>query len=320
MLKVCVVEDEKSIAELIQINLEIEGYETTLIHNGREAFQKAPEFDDYALIILDVMLPEVSGLDICNLLLRVRILTERSALSRKALQEEIHIGSKVVNFETFIVNDKVTGSTMMLSKKEIELLRLFSEKEGMVVSRDEILDKVWGKDQFPTTRTIDNYILSFRKLFENDPKNPIYLKEHLKQLRYDKAYLRMAESWSNLSHCQRKKVGAIIVKDAMIISDGYNGTPAGFDNCCENEDGDTHWYVLHAEANAILKVAKSTNNCKGATLYLTLSPCKDCSKLVLQAGINRVVFKNSYKDTEGIDFLKNAGVAVLQIESLEEDV
>ena len=216
MLKVCVVEDEKSIAELIQINLEIEGYETTLIHNGREAFQKAPEFDDYVLIILDVMLPEVSGLDICNqirkysdvpvlflsakgttedriaglklggndylskpfdleeLLLRVRILTERSALSRKALQEEIHIGSKVVNFETFIVNEKVTGSTMMLSKKEIELLRLFSEKEGMVVSRDEILDKVWGKDQFPTTRTIDNYILSFRKLFENDPKNPIY--------------------------------------------------------------------------------------------------------------------------------------------------
>ena len=216
MLKVCVVEDEKSIAELIQINLEIEGFETTLIHNGREAFQKAPKFDDYALIILDVMLPEVSGLDICNqirkysdvpvlflsakgttedriaglklggndylskpfdleeLLLRVRILTERSALSRKALQEEIHIGSKVVNFETFIVNDKVTGSTMMLSKKEIELLRLFSEKEGMVVSRDEILDKVWGKDQFPTTRTIDNYILSFRKLFENDPKNPIY--------------------------------------------------------------------------------------------------------------------------------------------------
>jgi dCMP deaminase len=145
-------------------------------------------------------------------------------------------------------------------------------------------------------------------------------KEHLKQLRYDKAYLRMAESWSNLSHCQRKKVGAIIVKDAMIISDGYNGTPAGFDNCCENEEGDTHWYVLHAEANAILKVAKSTNNCKGATLYLTLSPCKDCSKLVLQAGINRVVFKNSYKDTEGIDFLKNAGVAVLQIESLEDDV
>ena len=106
-----------------------------------------------------------------------------------------------------------------------------------------------------------------------------------KQKRYDLAYLRMAEQWANLSHCSRKKVGAIIVKDQMIISDGYNGTPAGFDNCCENEAGETHWYVLHAEANAILKVAKSTNNCKGATLYLTLSPCKDCSKLILQAGI-----------------------------------
>ena len=116
-----------------------------------------------------------------------------------------------------------------------------------------------------------------------------------KQQRYDKAYLRMAESWSTLSHCSRKKVGAIIVKDDMIISDGYNGTPSGFDNCCENELGETHWYVLHAEANAILKVAKSTNNCNGATLYLTLSPCKDCSKLVLQAGIKRVVFKNGYK-------------------------
>jgi dCMP deaminase len=124
----------------------------------------------------------------------------------------------------------------------------------------------------------------------------------------------MAEQWSKLSHCQRKQVGAIIVKDEMIISDGYNGTPAGFDNCCEDEDGNTHWYVLHAEANAILKVAKSTNNCKGATLYLTLSPCKDCSKLVLQAGITRVVFKNSYKDTEGIDFLKSAGVEIVQIE------
>jgi dCMP deaminase len=144
-------------------------------------------------------------------------------------------------------------------------------------------------------------------------------KEHLKQLRYDKAYLKMAQSWSNLSHCSRKQVGALIVKDAMIISDGYNGTPAGFDNCCENEIGETHWYVLHAEANAILKVAKSTNNSKGATLYLTLSPCKDCSKLILQAGITRVVFKDSYKDAEGISFLKSAGVDVFQIENLDDD-
>jgi dCMP deaminase len=101
----------------------------------------------------------------------------------------------------------------------------------------------------------------------------------------------------------------------MIISDGYNGTPAGFDNCCETETGETQWFVLHAEANAILKVAKSTNNCVGATLYLTLSPCKDCSKLVLQAGIKRVVFINDYKDTTGVDFLKSAGLEVIQIEN-----
>jgi dCMP deaminase len=143
-------------------------------------------------------------------------------------------------------------------------------------------------------------------------------KEQIKQLRYDKAYLRMAQTWSKLSHCNRKQVGAIIVKDEMIISDGYNGTPAGFDNCCEDDNGNTQWYVLHAEANAILKVAKSTNNSKGATLYLTLSPCKDCSKLVLQAGIKKVVFRDSYKDTEGIDFLKSAGVEVIQIEELED--
>lgn len=136
-----------------------------------------------------------------------------------------------------------------------------------------------------------------------------------KQLRYDKAYLRMAVSWSNLSHCNRKQVGAIIVKDDMIISDGYNGTPSGFDNCCEDNNGDTHWYVLHAEANAILKVAKSTNNCHGATLYLTLSPCKDCSKLVLQAGIRRVVYINQYKDSSGVKFLENAGIETMQIEN-----
>lgn len=132
--------------------------------------------------------------------------------------------------------------------------------------------------------------------------------------RYDKAYLRMACTWAELSHCSRKKVGALIVRDGRIISDGYNGTPAGFDNCCEDEHGDTHWYVLHAEANAILKVARSTNDCGNATLYLTLSPCKDCSKLVLQAGINRVVYMNDYKDTTGIDFLRSAGVEIVRIE------
>lgn len=131
--------------------------------------------------------------------------------------------------------------------------------------------------------------------------------------RYDKAYLRMSTTWAELSHCERKKVGALIVRDGRIISDGYNGTPAGFDNCCENNLGETHWYVLHAEANAILKVARSTNDCQNATLYLTLSPCRDCSKLVLQAGITRVVYMNEYKDTAGIDFLKSAGVETVHI-------
>lgn len=139
-----------------------------------------------------------------------------------------------------------------------------------------------------------------------------------KQLRYDRAYLRMAMTWSELSHCKRKQVGAIIVKDDMIISDGYNGTPSGFDNCCENEIGETHWYVLHAEANAILKVAKSTHNCNGGTLYLTLSPCKDCSKLILQAGITRVVYNKDYKDSSGISFLRSSGIEVLLIEDLSD--
>ncbi len=131
-----------------------------------------------------------------------------------------------------------------------------------------------------------------------------------KQKRYDIAYLKMAKEWSKLSYCKRKQVGALIVKDKMIISDGYNGCPTGFDNECEDEDGNTKWHVLHAEANAILKVASSTQGCNNATLYLTLSPCKDCSKLIHQSGIKRVVYANAYKDTTGIDFLKKAKVEV----------
>jgi len=123
----------------------------------------------------------------------------------------------------------------------------------------------------------------------------------------------MAKRWSELSHCTRKKVGALIVKDRMIISDGYNGTPTGFENPCEDEENHTKWYVLHAEANAILKVAGSTQSCKGATLYLTLSPCRECSKLVFQAGIKRLVYDKAYKDTTGLDFLQKAGVEVLQL-------
>ncbi|MBE7629825.1 deoxycytidylate deaminase [Tenacibaculum piscium] len=134
-----------------------------------------------------------------------------------------------------------------------------------------------------------------------------------KQLKYDKAYLKMAKEWGKLSHCKRKQVGAIIVKDRMIISDGYNGTPSGFENYCEDEEGYTKWYVLHAEANAILKVAASTQSCKGATLYITLSPCQQCSKLIHQAGIKRVVYAEDYKDTSGIDFLEKAGVKIIHL-------
>ena len=137
--------------------------------------------------------------------------------------------------------------------------------------------------------------------------------DRTKQKRYDKAYMRMAVEWAKLSHCKRKQVGAIIVKDRMIISDGYNGTPTGFDNCCEDEKGETKWYVLHAEANAIMKVAASTQSSEGATLYITMSPCKECSKLIHQSGIKRVVYREAYKDNEGILFLEKAGVEIVHL-------
>ena len=140
--------------------------------------------------------------------------------------------------------------------------------------------------------------------------------ELIKQKRYDQAYLRMASEWAKLSHCSRKQVGAIIVKNGTIIADGYNGTPSGFENMCETDEGSTKWYVLHAEANAILKVARSNNSCEGSTLYITLSPCKDCSKLIIQAGIKRVVFINKYKDTSGIDFLERAGVELCHLQEI----
>jgi dCMP deaminase len=142
--------------------------------------------------------------------------------------------------------------------------------------------------------------------------------EQKKLNKYDKAYLRIATEWGLLSYCKRKQVGAIIVKDRMIISDGYNGTPSGFENCCEDEEGLTRWDVLHAEANAILKVARSTQSCEGATLYITLSPCKECSKLIHQSGIKRVVYNNGYRDDSGVQFLIKAGVVVEHIPILEE--
>lgn len=134
-----------------------------------------------------------------------------------------------------------------------------------------------------------------------------------KDIRYHQAYLKMAKEWSSLSHCTRKKVGALIVKDGAIISDGFNGSPKGFPNDCEDCDGNTHWYVLHAEANAILKVAKSSQNLEGATLYVTLSPCKECSKLIVQSGIKHVVYEDEYRDTTGLTVLREVGVSVSKI-------
>ncbi len=138
-----------------------------------------------------------------------------------------------------------------------------------------------------------------------------------KQLKYDIAYLRMAMEWSKLSYCERRQVGALIVRDKMIISDGYNGTPTGFENNCEDEEENTKWYVLHAEANAILKVASSTQSSKGATLYISMSPCRSCSKLIHQAGIIRLVYFEKYKDDSGLKFLEKAGVQISHISDLE---
>ena len=138
-----------------------------------------------------------------------------------------------------------------------------------------------------------------------------------KQRQLDIRYLKMARIWAENSYCVRRQVGALIVKDKMIISDGYNGTPSGFENVCENDMGLTKPYVLHAEANAITKVAKSANNCDGATLYITTSPCMECSKLIIQAGIRRVVFSEKYHNTEGLDILAKVGVELVHL-PLEE--
>ncbi|MBR5893004.1 MAG: dCMP deaminase family protein [Bacteroidaceae bacterium] len=134
-----------------------------------------------------------------------------------------------------------------------------------------------------------------------------------KQHELDVRYMRMAHIWAENSYCQRRKVGALIVKDKMIISDGYNGTPAGFENICEDEDGLTKPYVLHAEANAITKIARSNNNSDGATLYVTASPCIECAKLIVQAGIKRVIYSEKYRLTDGIDLLERAGVQVVHL-------
>lgn len=135
-----------------------------------------------------------------------------------------------------------------------------------------------------------------------------------KKLKFDISYMRMAHVWSENSHCVRKKVGALIVKDGVIISDGYNGSHAGTDNCCEDSAGETKWQVVHAEANAILKLARSNNSSEGSTLYITLSPCKECSKMILSSNIKRVVYGRAHSDRAGLDFLINNGVVVEQVE------
>ena len=134
-----------------------------------------------------------------------------------------------------------------------------------------------------------------------------------KQTQFDLHYLEMARIWSQNSYCERRKVGALMVKDRMIISDGYNGTPRGFENVCEDEDGHTKPYVLHAEANAITKVAKSGNNSLGATMYVTTAPCVECAKLIIQAGIKRLVYREGYRATDGIELLLRAGIEVVNL-------
>lgn len=132
--------------------------------------------------------------------------------------------------------------------------------------------------------------------------------------KFDSRYIEMAAIWAKNSYCRRRQVGALLVKDKMIISDGYNGTPAGFENVCEDENGITKPYVLHAEANAISKIAKSGNNSDGATLYVTASPCIECSKLIIQAGIKRVVYRDEYRLTDGVDLLRKAGIEVEKVD------
>lgn len=136
-----------------------------------------------------------------------------------------------------------------------------------------------------------------------------------KQQELDRRYLRMAEIWAENSYCQRRKVGALIVKDKMIISDGYNGTPSGFENVCEDENNLTKPYVLHAEANAITKIARSSNNSDGATLYVTDSPCIECAKLIIQAGIKRVIYARDYRLNDGVELMKRAGIEVVLLKN-----
>lgn len=158
-------------------------------------------------------------------------------------------------------------------------------------------------------RTFFDYVIK-GKYLPSKRNNRIDEILDIKKDRYDKAYMRMALEWAKLSHCNRAQVGSLIVKNNMIISDGFNGSPTGLNNDCEDANNDTYWYVIHSEANAILKCAKNGSSSDGATIYLTHSPCKDCAKMIYQSGIKRLVYNKNYRDNSGIEFLKDSGVEI----------
>jgi dCMP deaminase len=200
-----------------------------------------------------------------------------------------------------------------MRKLDREFLDRLSKASNIISLKSRRSGANWMVTSAAVASEFDKIFNSEKKQKDRDKKLNQLLSMNDKQLKYDITYLKMAKTWSELSHCERKKVGALIVKNGMIISDGYNGTPSGYDNCCETENWETHWYTIHAESNAILKCARWGHSCEGATLYLTHSPCKDCSKSVLQSGIKRVVYIEDYKDLEGVNFLINSGIQVEKI-------
>ena len=200
-----------------------------------------------------------------------------------------------------------------MRKLDRQLLDKIKKASNIINMKSRQSGSSWIVTSAAVASEMDKIFNPERKKEERDKKLNQLLSMSDKQLKYDIAYLKMARDWSELSHCDRKKVGALIVKNGMIISDGYNGTPSGYDNCCENDNWETHWYTIHAESNAILKCARWGHSCDGATLYLTHSPCKDCSKSILQSGIKRVVYIEDYKDLEGVNFLINSGIQVEKI-------
>lgn len=201
-----------------------------------------------------------------------------------------------------------------MKKIDKEFFDKITKASNIIALKSRRSGASWMVASAALTSTFDEIFKreQIRKQREEKINNLLEMSD--KQLRYDITYLEMARTWSNLSHCDRKKVGALIVKNGMIISDGYNGTPSGYDNCCENDNWETHWYTIHAEANAILKCARHGHSCDGSTLYQTHSPCKECSKLILQSGIKRLVYIEDYKDLEGVEFLKKSGIEVEKIE------